>query len=105
MLRDIETDGQLPEEDVGAALAYLEAMWDEATQRAQATDAAHNHLRSGEEESAALLAPARRYHAAVRVLRGIVAKRVTPLVERALEHGGHRDEAHNQANVPDGEYA
>lgn len=90
VLRDIETDRHLPEEEVGAALAYLEAMWNEATQRAQETDAAHSKLSSREDECATLLGPASRYHAAVRVLRGIVAERVTPFVEQALEHDMHR---------------
>ncbi len=31
VLRHLEAHEQLPEEEVGAALAYLEAMWDEAT--------------------------------------------------------------------------
>jgi hypothetical protein len=86
VLRDIESDGERPEEEVGAALAYLEAMWDEATLRARETDAALSHLRLREQECAALVEPAGRYHAAVRVLRGIVAERVRPFVGRALEH-------------------
>jgi hypothetical protein len=84
VLREIESDEQLAEEQVGAALAYLEAMWDEATLRAHETDAAHSHLRS-RGQCAALVGPASRYHAAVRKLRGIVAERVRPFVERALE--------------------
>lgn len=81
MLQEVETHEELPEEEVGAALAYLEAMWNEATLRARETDAAHSHLRSREEECEALWGPASRYHAAVRVLRGIVADRVTPFVD------------------------
>jgi hypothetical protein len=99
VLRDVETDGGLPAEEVGAALAYLEAMWDEATLRAEETDAAHSHLRSREEECAALGGPAGRYHAAVRVLRGIVAERVRPFVGRALEHSEQRAEAHARGEV------
>jgi hypothetical protein len=98
VLRDIEADGQLPEEEVSAALAYLEAMWDEATLRAQETDAAHNHLRSREQENATLRGPASRYHAAVRVLRAIVAKRVTRFVERAPERDKHRRETRDHAD-------
>jgi hypothetical protein len=85
VLRDIETDRERPEDEVGAALAYLEAMWDEATLRAQETDAAHRHLSSQpssrEQRGAALGGLAGRYHTAVRALRAIVADRVTPLVE------------------------
>lgn len=102
VLRDVEAVGELAEEEVGAALAYLEAMWDEATLRAQETDAAHSHLRSLEKECAALEGPASRYHAAVRVLRGIVAERVRPFVGRAIEHSEQRAEAHARAETQDG---
>jgi hypothetical protein len=81
VLRHLETCERLPEEEVGAALAYLEAMWNEAMLRARATDAAHAHLRNREQERETLSGPAGRYHAAVRVLRGIVAERVEPLVD------------------------
>jgi hypothetical protein len=85
VLRQLETRELIPDEEVSAALAYLEAMWDEAMSRAQETDAAHAHLRAREDEPATLSGPAGRYHAAVRLLRGVVAERVTPLVEPALE--------------------
>jgi hypothetical protein len=78
---------------VGAALAYLEAMWGEATVRARETDAAHSHLCSRGEEPEALAGPASRYQAAVRVLRGIVAERVTPFVEPELEVDERSSEA------------
>ena len=85
VLHEVETPGELAEDEVGAALAYLEAMWSEATLRARETDAAHSHLRARDEHSEALSGPAARYHAAVRVLREIVAKRVTPFVEPDFE--------------------
>jgi hypothetical protein len=85
VLQQVETPEELAGEEVGAALAYLEAMWGEATVRARETDAAHSHLCSREEELEALAGPAGRYHAAVRVLRGIVADRVTPFVEPLLD--------------------
>ncbi|MFZ1154469.1 MAG: hypothetical protein WAN93_06145 [Solirubrobacteraceae bacterium] len=85
VLQQVETPEELPEEEVDAALAYLEAMWSEATQRARETDAAHSHLRSREQECEALAEPASRYHAAVRALRRIVANRVRPFVDSALE--------------------
>lgn len=87
VLRHLETGDGLEDDEVGAALAYLEAMWDEATSRARETDAAHTRLRarhSGREE---LSGPADRYHAAVCVLREIVAERVTPLVEAEIASG------------------
>jgi hypothetical protein len=85
VLRQVETLEELPDEEVGAALAYLEAMWNEATLRARETDAAHRHLRSCEEKKETLAGSAERYHTAVRTLRGNVAERVTPFVESALE--------------------
>jgi hypothetical protein len=79
-------DGEeLPDELLGAALAYLEAMWDEATLRAHATDAARAHLCSRGGAREALSVAAERYHTAVRALRGIVAERVTPFVEGPLD--------------------
>ena len=88
VLREVETHEELPEEEVGAALAYLEAMWNEANSRARETDAAHGYLRSREEgECDALAGPASRYHAAVRVLRRIVAERIRPYVDSGLEFG------------------
>jgi hypothetical protein len=85
VLRHLEAPEQLPEEEVGAALAYLEAMWDEALVRALATDAAHGCLCVRSEQGETLAGPAGRYHSAVRALRGIVAKRVTPFVEPSLD--------------------
>ncbi len=85
VLAHLEGHDPLPAEQVGAALAYLEAMWGEAMSRAQETDAAHAHLRRRSEELEGLSGPAGRYHAAVRVLRAIVAERVTPLVEPHFE--------------------
>jgi hypothetical protein len=85
VLREVEAPEELHEEEVGAALAYLEAMWNEATLRARETDAAHGHLCSCDEEREALSGPASRYHAAVRVLRRIVADRVTPFVDPGLD--------------------
>lgn len=87
VLQHLEEREQLPEEEVGAALAYLEAMWDEATTRARETDAALAHLHSRESEPEALYGPASSYHAAVCALRGIIATRVTPLVEQPLTTG------------------
>ncbi len=85
VLRHLEAPEELPEEQVGAALAYLEAMWDEAMVRAQETDAVHGCMSARSEQSETLAGPAGRYHAAVKALRGIVAKRVTPFVEPSLE--------------------
>lgn len=93
VLRHLETREQLPDDQVKAALAYLEVIWSEATARAGETDAAHAHLRTEDGEHDALSGPAGRYHAAVRVLRGVVAERVTPFVEPPIEIDGDRAEA------------
>jgi hypothetical protein len=85
VLRQVESRERLSDEQVGAALAYLEAMWGEATIRARATDAAGAHLDSRDNGHNSLSSPAWRYHTVVRALRGVVAKRVTPFVEHALD--------------------
>ena len=93
VLRQLETREQLPDEQVEAALAYLEVMWNEAKARARETDAAHAHLDAEDGGRDELSGPAGRYHAAVRVLRGVVAERVTPFVEPPIEIDGDRAEA------------
>jgi hypothetical protein len=93
VLRHLETREQLPDEQVESALAYLEATWSEASARARETDDAHAHLGSQDGEHDALSGPAGRYHAAVRVLRGVVAERVTPFVEPPIEIDGDCAEA------------
>jgi hypothetical protein len=85
VLRQVETRERLPDEQVGAALAYLEATWSEATARARETDAAGAHLTSSGHGHQSLSGRADRYHAVVRALRGNVAERVTPFVEPALQ--------------------
>jgi hypothetical protein len=95
VLREVEAPGEVSEEEVGAALAYLEAMWSEATLRARETDAAHTHLSLCERQSEALAGPAGRYHAAVRMLRGIVANRVTPFVESEIDFDACQSQADN----------
>jgi hypothetical protein len=87
VLRHLETSQELKKEEVGAALAYLEAMWNEAGARAQQTDAAHMSLHANDRNGEELSYAAGRYHAAVRVLRGVVAERVAPLVSAALDSG------------------
>lgn len=86
VLQHLEARELLGEEEVRAALAYLEAMWEEAMSRAYETDSAHAHLRArADEQPATLSGSAGRYHAAVRVLRGVVAERVTPLMDAPWE--------------------
>ena len=85
VLRQVESREQLPEEQVGAALAYLEAIWNEATVRARETDAAHAHLGARSGGHGSLAGSADRYHAVVRALRGTLAERITPFMEPPVE--------------------
>ncbi len=101
VLREVEAPGQLAEEEVQAALAYLEAMWNEATSRARETDAAHLHLRSRVRTGEALAGSAGRYHAAVRVLREIVAERITPFVEPPLDFEAQQSRGAGPVRVTD----
>lgn len=96
VLRQLETPDTLPEEQLGAALAYLEVTWLEAARHAAETDAALADLettRLTAEE--ALPSKARRYHAAVRFLRETVGRHVDAFIaapcntERAREHAGY----------------
>lgn len=104
VLHEIESEQERPVEEVSAALAYLEAMWDEATLRARETDAAHNNLHAPEQRCTTLVEPAGRYHAAVRALRRIVAERVRPFVDGALAVGApgdeHFDDGLHRADTP-----
>ncbi len=95
VLRQLQTPDELPEEQLGAALAYLEVTWLEASRHAAETDAALADLeraRLAAEE--ALPSKARRYHAAVRFLREAVGRHVDAFIaapcntERAREHAG-----------------
>jgi hypothetical protein len=96
VLRQLETPDALPEEQLGAALAYLEVTWLEAARHAAETDAALADLettRLAAEET--LPSKARRYHAAVRFLRETVGRHVDAFIaapcntERAREHAGY----------------
>lgn len=85
VLRQLETrERSLPDEQLGAAFAYLEVIWIEALRHAQETDGALVQLElAGEDEDAELVARARRYHASVRNLRQAVAGRVQRLLVAA----------------------
>lgn len=84
VLRQLETRESLPDEETGAAMAYLEVTWREATARARATDSAHARLcaREAGSESSTLSGSACRYHTAVRVLRELVAERIHLLMQQ-----------------------
>lgn len=87
VLRQLHAPDELPEEQLGAALAYLEVIWLEAGRLAAETDAAFGDLDDGaaHDSEEALPSKARRYHAAVCSLRETVAVRVAALLAAPRE--------------------
>ncbi|MEA2314978.1 MAG: hypothetical protein QOI03_1670 [Solirubrobacteraceae bacterium] len=83
VVRQLEQRASLPEDQLGAALAYLEAQWIEARRRSAVTDRAHAELERG--DSGSLHDAADRYHAAVRRLRMVLARRVELLLAPSSE--------------------
>ena len=82
VVRQIETGEGLPEEQLPAAIAYLEVIWAEAVGLAHEADAALRHLDALDLAPQPLPTRARRYHISVRALREAVALRVAALTER-----------------------
>jgi hypothetical protein len=81
VLRQLERRDALPEEQLGAALAYLEVLWIEASQRAAETDAAHAQLQASNGDAvSALHQKARSYNKSVLNLRKAIARHVVQLV-------------------------
>jgi hypothetical protein len=81
VLRQLEQRDSLPEEQLGAALAYLEVLWIEASQRAAETDAAYAELLAAcAEANPPLHSKALSYHGAVLKLRRAIARHVAQLV-------------------------
>jgi hypothetical protein len=81
VVRELEQRHALAEEDLGAAPAYLEALWIEAGMRAFETDAASAALEPARSCSDLVLHDkAQRYHAAVLRLRRALTRRVEPLL-------------------------
>jgi hypothetical protein len=81
VLRQLEDRDSLPEEQLGAALAYLEVLWIEASQRAAESDAAYAELQAASlYAEPPLHGKARSYHAAVIRLREAIARHVHKLV-------------------------
>jgi hypothetical protein len=87
VLRQLQQRDGLPEEQLGAALAYLEVLWIEASQRAAETDAAYAQLEVCEQPDATpdaggwtLPSKARRFHAAVQTLREVLGRQVAILI-------------------------
>jgi hypothetical protein len=94
VMRQLEQRDSLPEEQLGAALAYLEVLWIEASQRAAETDAAYAELLAcAARADPPLNKKARSYHGAVARLREAIARHVVQLVtapsgERSGDHAG-----------------
>jgi len=88
VLRQLQQPDGLPEEQFGAALAYLEVLWIEASQRAAETDAAYAQLEEACEQPDdppddggwTLPSKARRFHAAVQALREVLGRQVATLI-------------------------
>ena len=95
VVRELESPEQIPEEQLGAALAYLEVLWVDARRRAAETDAALEALgAAGGGHSPVLSERARRYNAAVRRLRASVEVRV-----RRITHLGSPPSARECAGL------
>jgi hypothetical protein len=80
VIRQVESPETLPEEQLGAAFAYLEVIWIEAQKLAHQTDAALADLSGPQVESSALCQKASRYYASVEQLRSVVARRVVRIL-------------------------
>jgi hypothetical protein len=81
VIRQLEQRDALPEDQLGAALAYLEVLWIEARTRAAETDAAYAAFGPASADAdASLHEKAHRYHAALRRLRTSLANRVERLL-------------------------
>jgi hypothetical protein len=104
VLRQLQQRDALPEEQLGAAMAYLEVLWIQAAQRARETDAAYAQLQACERRATAdggeradalddgggtLPSKARRYHAAVRTLREVLAGQVAALLATPCNGAAH----------------
>ena len=84
-VRQLEQADAIDEDQVGAALAYLEVLWLDACQRAAETDAAREQLDRDAGADRLLYEKGRRYHAAVRRLRAALARRVSALTGLSCE--------------------
>ena len=76
VLCEIEQRETIADQQLGAALAYLEVLWIEACARARETEAARVELDALGAGEQSLPEKARRYHSAVRRLRNRLERRV-----------------------------
>ncbi|MHB8240413.1 MAG: hypothetical protein ACYDHN_00315 [Solirubrobacteraceae bacterium] len=94
VLRQIETPGSIPEDQLGAAYAYLELLWMDARRRARETDACAQLNHSVNKLDQVLYEKASRYHAAVRRLRVAIGRRIA-----THTHASSEPLAHQHANL------
>jgi hypothetical protein len=87
VVRQIETGERLPEEQLPAAVAYLEVIWAEALGLAREADAALRPLDALDTCAAEAL----RYHTLVRALREVLARRVAMVLAARLDYAGSAD--------------
>jgi hypothetical protein len=81
VLRQLTPPQTIPDDELGAALAYLEVLWIDATRHAAETEAAFKELmRTDPAGERPMNAQARRYHASARALRGVVGRQVCRLI-------------------------
>lgn len=81
IVRQLEQPGVISDDEIGAAIAYLEVLWIDARTRAAETDAARVALDAADAAPDRVLdEKARRYHASVRRLRTAVSRRVAALI-------------------------
>jgi hypothetical protein len=81
VLRQLESPDELPEEQLGAALAYLEVTWLEASRLAAETDAAFAALEdTAPDTQEALPSKARHFHTAVLFLREAVGRHIAAFI-------------------------
>ena len=92
VVRQIETRERLPEEQLPAALAYLEVTWADCRRLAAETDRARRLLDESGAQPQPLWTRACRYHAVLVALREAVARRVAPLLQTAAEDSAALDE-------------
>ena len=91
VLLQLERPAAIPDDQLGAALAYLEVLWLDACRRAAETDAAYARVDPRAAARDRLLYDnALRYHAAVRRLRVALGLRVAARTRFPADAFGHQ---------------
>jgi hypothetical protein len=100
VLDQLEHPELIPEDQLGAALAYLEVLWIDAARRAAQTEAAFAQLDAAATNGdRALNQEARTYHATVRDLRRAVSRKVAVTLAgpASAAYAVARDHSHEHA--------